>query len=120
MVTSELSSELSAAEVQAQLSELARELEQRGNKKHKYKQLYLDEKEKCSFLQRHYFDEVKKYQEELEKLKHSMEYVKTEEACRVKGLQVINHEFVPLDFPKGLSQDLSISKNLLLDRQKSP
>ena len=57
-----LVADLTTMELQTQLAELGQELTMRRNKQHKYKQLYLEEKEKTNYLQKHYFG---RYQRQL-------------------------------------------------------
>ena len=80
--------DLTCSELQDQLNDLGRELEHRNNKKQKYKQCYLDEKEKNAFLQRHYFDELKVKDDELAKLKEQIQDTSEDYSLRVAKLQV--------------------------------
>lgn len=72
--------DLTNSELQAQLDDLGRELESRSCKKQRYKIKYQEEREKNAFLQRYYFDELKKKdaelqhkEEEVQRLKRQMQ-----------------------------------------------
>eukprot|EP00918_Siedleckia_nematoides_P084047 GHVU01184295.1.p1 GENE.GHVU01184295.1~~GHVU01184295.1.p1 ORF type:complete len:903 (+),score=196.98 GHVU01184295.1:43-2751(+) len=70
--------DLSNSELQAQLGDLARELETRHTKKELYKQKFTDEREKNNFLQKHYHEELKKKDEIIEKKDEIIDGLKRE------------------------------------------
>ena len=60
--------DLSSPEIQAQLDELGRELDLRNEKKNRYKSLFYEEREKNALLQRHYFEQLQKRDEEVNRM----------------------------------------------------
>ena len=74
---------LTNTEFIVQLDNLAEELEKRKASKNKYKQQLQEEKEKNAMLQRHYLDELKKSEEEMDRQR--LEWRKTVEELQNKN-----------------------------------
>jgi hypothetical protein len=87
--------DLTSGELQAQLEELGRELSSRRAKKQRYKALYVEEREKKAFLQRHYHEElghrdeqIKQHEEEIAKLKTQLADCQEDSSQKIKQLQI--------------------------------
>jgi hypothetical protein len=63
--------DLTNCEIQSQLDDLGKELEKRKLQKNKYKALLSEEKEKNSLLQKHYFEQLKEKDEEIQHIKQA-------------------------------------------------
>ncbi|CAH1775776.1 unnamed protein product [Owenia fusiformis] len=79
--------QLSSTELQSQLEDLGHELEERNQKKHKYKKLYQEEHEKREFMQNHYYEELKKLRDECERKDSEVDELKLECDQKVESQQ---------------------------------
>ena len=80
--------DLTSTELQAQLDALGKELEQRHAKKQRYKQLLIEEKEKCAIVKAHYQEELVLKQKELDRAVQSHRDHQEEHRMIVKSLRV--------------------------------
>ncbi|XP_055995413.1 tax1-binding protein 1 homolog isoform X2 [Ostrea edulis] len=75
------------SKLQSDLDDVSAELQKRNEKKNKYKKMYSEEKERMEVLRRHFHDELRKKDEEIERLRKRMQEVTSETDIKVWSLE---------------------------------
>lgn len=76
------------SELQEKLDLVAQELEKKEAKKGKYKKMYQEEKDRQELLRKHYYEETRRSEEEIEKLKRKNADMQAEFELKYRSMQV--------------------------------
>lgn len=77
----------SVSKLQTELDDVSAELQKRNEKKDKYKKMYTEEKERMEVLRRHFHDELRKKDEEIDRLRKRLQEVSMETDMKVRSLE---------------------------------
>ncbi|XP_061178289.1 tax1-binding protein 1 homolog B-like isoform X2 [Saccostrea echinata] len=75
------------SQLQSELDDVSTELQKRNEKKIKYKKMYNEEKERMEVLRRHFHDELRKKDEEIDQLRRRLQEASTENDIKVRSLE---------------------------------